>query len=192
MVDEGLAISFERRPRVSLFDKSMRTKKEVQIPKKLEDIKSYQGKNDALEALTFSKNLGFITAAEYPLRGMKKGYHDIYTQKGKLCAIKRDRFNAIVAMEMMDDGDILLLQRKFLWKSLTMENTLSKVHTKQIKEGVCKVDILAWMSNKDGWDIDNFEGLTSYHDNLYLMVSDDNGNFFQKTILTLFEIKEKR
>jgi hypothetical protein len=192
MVGDSLAISFERRPRVSLFDKEMRFKKMVKIPEKLKRIKSYQGKNDALEALTYSSKLGFITAAEYPLRGKRKGYHDIYAQKGKICEIKRDRYNAIVAMEMMADGDILLLQRKFLWKSLTMENTLSRVHISEPKEGICKVDILAWMSSKEGWNIDNFEGLTHISDNLYMMISDDNGNFFQKTILTLFEIKEKR
>ena len=183
-----IAISFEGRPRVTLFDKQFRAIKDAKIPKILRDIHHYQGRNSALEALTYRKKDGFITAGEYPLRGKKSSYHDIYSQKGKLCAIKREMYNAIVAMETMPDGDILLLQRKYLWRSLTMETTISRIKTKHIKAGICKVDKLAWMSNKKDWDIDNFEGLTHYHDNLYFMISDDNDNFFQKSILTLFEV----
>jgi hypothetical protein len=47
------------------------------------------------------------------------------------------------------------------------------------------------MKTDDGWNLDNFEGLTHYKDNIYLMISDDNGFFLQSTILTMFEIDMK-
>ncbi len=46
------------------------------------------------------------------------------------------------------------------------------------KDGVCRSKNLAVFKSSDGWDLDN----------IYLMISDDNGNMFQKTILTMFEI----
>ena len=46
------------------------------------------------------------------------------------------------------------------------------------------------MRTDKGWMIDNFEGLTRVAPHRYLMVSDDNDNFFQKTLLIYFEVKD--
>jgi len=187
----ALLISFERKPRVILYDDKIVAQKKMTIPKYLQDIHHYRGKNKALEALTYNEHDGIITAGEYPLRGEKKGYHDIYNSRGKLCAIKQTSpTNAITEMEMMPDGNLLVLQRKFELMHFSFETTLLKVSPKRQKNGVCQSKILAWMSTKEGWDIDNYEGLTHIKDNLYMMISDNNSNRFEKTILTLFEIKE--
>ena len=57
-----------------------------------------------------------------------------------------------------------------------------------IKKQVCESKILARFDSSDGWLLDNFEGLTHLKDNQYLMVSDNNQNPFQRTIMVLFEI----
>jgi len=190
LVGDSLLVSFERKPRLILYDDKLKPQKKLTLPKKLRDIKNYRGKNYALESLTYDKKHGFITAPEYPLKSQKKGYHDIYTKKGKLCTVKiEDKNHAITEMEMMPDGDLMLLTRKFSFRSFTFETMLVKVNLKERNSGVCQSEILAWMSAKKGWHIDNFEGLTHLYDNLYMMISDDNNNPFEKTILTLFELK---
>jgi len=185
----SLLISFEKAVRVIEYDTNIKAIQQVSLPTAISHIWNFQGENDGLEALTYDKKLGIITTGEYPLRNQRKGYHDIYTQKGKLCAIaKDDQKNAIVEMEMMPDGALLVLLRKFSWKWFSFETTLMKVKVENPKNGVCESEIIAWMSTKKGWKIDNFEGLTHIKDNLYIMISDDNNNPFEKTILTLFEI----
>jgi len=192
MVGKSLLISFERKPRLILYDEKIYPQKEISLPKPLRDIRHYRSTNYALEALTYDEEYGFITAPEYPLRSQKRGYHDIYTASGKLCTVKvDDSKQAITEMEMMPDGNLMLLLRKFSLSSFSFETTLLKVNLKEREEGICQNDVLAWMSTKKGWHIDNFEGLTHLSDNIYLMVSDNNNNPFEKTILTLFEIKEK-
>ncbi len=73
-------------------------------------------------------------------------------------------------------------------QSFSFDITLKKVYLRDKKDGVCKSKNLAVFKSSDGWDLDNFEGVTHYMDNIYLMISDDNGNMFQKTILTMFEV----
>ncbi len=192
LIGESLLVSFERKPRLLLYDDKFIPQKILSLPTPLDDIKNYRSKNKALEALTYDKNYGYITTPEYSLKKQKNNYHDIYTSWGKLCTVKlTDSKVAITEMEMMPDGNLMLLLRKFTLCSFSFETTLLKVNLKEKKEGICKSTVLAWMSTQEGWDIDNFEGLTHVWDNVYLMVSDDNNNPFEKTILTLFEIKEK-
>ncbi len=184
-------ISFEQKPRVTQYDESLHALRSVPLPHMLRDIRHYQGKNKALESLTYDASVGIITAAEFPLRGERKGYHALYDSRGKLCTIKRiDPGNAITELEMMPDGKLLVLERKFVLTHFAFETTLVKVDIDDRKGGICKSEVLSWMSTQRGWNIDNFEGLTHYKDNLYIMISDDNNNRLEKTILTLFEIKD--
>jgi len=39
-----------------------------------------------------------------------------------------------------------------------------------------------------GWLMDNFEGLSHYRDRRFFMVSDDNCNGLQSTLLVYFEV----
>jgi hypothetical protein len=55
---------------------------------------------------------------------------------------------------------------------------------------LCETDILARFNGIDGWNLDNFEGITRVNDNQYLIVSDNNNNPFQSTIWVLFEITD--
>jgi len=67
---------------------------------------------------------------------------------------------------------------------------LTKVHLDKCNAlRICKSETLAKLDSADGWRLDNSEGLTRVDKNRYLMVSDDNENIFQKTLLVLFEIK---
>ena len=187
LADGGLVISFERKPRVSLFSLKGEEIEEYELSKKLRHIKNYQDKNDALEAVTLHPKYGIVTAPEIPLKKQDEAFHTLYAKK------KKWRFKAtgsITALETMEDGNILVLERSF--NKLTRQRTvvLTKVNIKKCKSKLCSSETLALFDSSKGWTLDNFEGLTRIKGNRYLMISDDNDSFLQKCILVLFEVNE--
>jgi len=199
-----LLISFERYPRVVAFDlrgnacKTVVTKnlddirKELRLthlPKVLRNPRHYKKKNDMLESVTYTQKYGMITTPEKPLRKQKHKLHGIYNHEGKICDIRKNGSYAITELETLPDGNLLALERDFHLKpSLNIFVRLRKIKLDKIKHGICKTKTLFEATSDEGWALDNFEGITHLHDNLYLMVSDDNGNFFQKTLLVLFQL----
>ncbi len=197
LVDDGdkksLLISYELYPKVLIFNTKGREKSikniDLNLPEKLKNIRNYQGKNSALEALTYHKKYGILTASEFPLRGQKMGYHGVYNSDGEVCKFKKDFYdNGVTGFESMHDGNILVLQRSISIQNFSFDITLKKVYLEDKKDGVCRSKNLAVFKSLDGWSLDNFEGISHYRDNIYFMISDDNGNMFQKTILTMFKI----
>jgi len=49
------------------------------------------------------------------------------------------------------------------------------------------VETLAILDSSQAWSVDNFEGLTRHRGRTFFMVSDDNFNALQKTLLVYFE-----
>jgi hypothetical protein len=88
----------------------------------------------------------------------------------------------------MDDGNLLVLERSFTGILNPFVVTLKKVYLNQCRGDNCRYKVLAKMNSHKGWAVDNFEGLTKVEKNRYLMISDDNDNFFQKTLLIYFEV----
>jgi len=67
--------------------------------------------------------------------------------------------------------------------------TLKKVYLKGCsRNGMCRTEVLAKMNSHRGWQVDNFEGLARVGKHRYVMVSDDNDNFYQRTLLIYFEV----
>lgn len=182
-----LLVSFERRPRVILFDKKGKHIKKMPINKELKEIDAYRDPNDALEAVTYHETYGIITAPEIALQKQKKKHHTLYSEK------QTWRFKAkgeIAALEVMPDGDILVLERTKKKRHRTV--TLQKVNIGECKKKKhCPSTVLARLKSKEGWTLDNFEGLTHLYDDLYLMISDDNDSKKQQTIAVLMEIPSR-
>jgi len=182
---KGLIVSFERKPQISLFNFEGIKLKNYPLNERLQDIDNYQGKNKALEGLAKHPDFGLITAPETPLKGENKEIHTLYSENRKW------KFKAsakITSIEVMQDKNLLVLEREFhLLKGHTI--TLSKVDIMNCPSGLCPRTTLASLKSSEGWNLDNFEGITHIKDNIYLMISDDNGSVFQKCILVLFEIK---
>lgn len=185
--EKGLIISFERDPKISLFDVNARKINNLKIPKVLRRIKNYQKKNRALESVVFHPRFGLVTAPESALKHEDETSHVLYALD------RRWKFKAqgkITSLEVMPDNKVLILQREFdILKGHTI--TLSTIDLEGCTEQWCQTETLASMKSEDGWNLDNFEGLTWIRDDLYLMISDDNENFLQKCIMILFEVKGK-
>jgi hypothetical protein len=192
-VKNKLLISFEGKSRIIKYDNNLKYIKKLKLPKDLKYMLKHHHSRDGFEALTYSKKYGFITAREKPFWMSQKGYHKIFGKYGEICQIKRDKNNfAITEFEMLEDGNLLGLFRDFSLKKLRFKVALKKIYLNDIKDGICRVDDIIMLDAFKDKYVDNFEGLTHVRDDLYLMISDDNNNIFQKTILRLFRLKENK
>ncbi|MEA3418740.1 MAG: esterase-like activity of phytase family protein [Campylobacterota bacterium] len=188
-----LLISFEGRAKIGRFDTRGRMQKEYRLPAKLLNVKNYRSKNKSLEAVALHPKYGILTATEYPLKRYPKKSQTIYSLSGREWHFKAEEAtnSAVVGLEVMDDGNLLVLERAFSGLMNPLVITIKKVWLKGCKKKKkCKTEILARFRNTDGWGIDNFEGLARVGKNRYVIVSDDNDKFFQRTLLVYFEVIE--
>ena len=187
-----LYVSFEGRAKVGKFNQKGEMVKKYTLPKKLRDPKNYRSRNKSLEALTWHPRYGLLTAAEWPLKNKQKKDQTVYALNGKEWQFKAEaeQSSAVVAMEVMDDGNLLVMERSYSGLLNPFVITLKKVYLNQCKnkKKMCKSELLIKMNSHQGWSIDNFEGLAKVGKHRYVMVSDDNGNFFQQTLLIYFEV----
>jgi hypothetical protein len=182
--DKHLYISFEREPKIVKYKLNGKKKKKIKIDKKLQNIQNYKSKNKSLEAVAYSKKFGITTAPEIPLKG--ENYHTLYTKKGNY---KFKQSGGITSLEFIDKNKLLILERKLNKITFSRTITLSSINLKNCVSHICEKNILKTMNNYKDKNVQNYEGLTKIGKNLYLMVSDDNGSMFQKTLFVLFEIK---
>jgi len=191
-----LLISFEGKAKIAWFHKNSRKQgqmiRKYSLPRELRSGRNYRSKNKSLEALAWHPYFGILTAPEWPLKKYNKKRHTVYSLAGKTWHFNAEpeAKSAISAIEVMDDGNLLVLERSFTGYLNPFVVTLKKVFLKQCKKGLCRSEVLLKMDSHKGWAVDNFEGLTRVGKNRYLMVSDDNDNFFQKTLLIYFEVKD--
>ncbi len=187
-----LLISFEERAKIAWFHKNSKKYgqmiKKFTLPKKLRAIKNYRSKNKSLESLAWHPKYGILTASEWALKKDHKKWQTIYALSGKEWHFNAEpeQKSAVTAIEVMDDGNLLVLERSYTGLMNPFVITLKKVYLG--KKKMCKTKVLAKMNSHKGWNIDNFEGLARVGTRRYLMVSDNNDNFFQKTLLIYFEV----
>lgn len=187
-----LYVSFEGRAKIGQFNQKGEMVKRYTLPKKLRDPKNYRSRNKSLEALIWHPRYGLLTAAEWPLKNKYKKDQTVYALNGKEWHFKAEaeQSSAVVAMEVMDDGNLLVMERSYSGLLNPFVVTLKKVYLNECKnkKRMCKSELLVKMNSHQGWSIDNFEGLAKVGKHRYVMVSDDNGNFFQQTLLIYFEV----
>jgi len=182
LTPKGLAVSFERKPKVVLYTPNGKRLKKLKLPKPLRRAKHYRDANKMLEAVAYHPRYGLLLAPELPLKGHK--HPRLYAKKkqwklpGKL---------PITALSVTPEGDILILRRRYegFFKGYTV--ALDLLHPKN-----GNVERIARLQSKEGWPLENFEGLTRVGKETYLMVSDNNGNPFTPTVLVYFRLLPPR
>ena len=189
-----LLISFEGKAKIGWFHKNSVKRgnliRKYKLPRVLRNPSGYRSKNKSLESLAWHKRYGILTATEWPLKKDDKKYQTIYALNGKKWHFKAEPEgrSGLVAMEVMDDGNILVLERSYTGLLHPLVITLKKVYIQNCKNHLCPTQVLAKMSTHEGWSVDNFEGLAHVGKNRYVMVSDNGDNFFEKTLLIYFEV----
>jgi hypothetical protein len=188
-----LYISFEGVPRISSISNSGYINKNLKLTKHIKNSKNYRSSNKMFEALTWHSKYGLLTASEYPTRNKKIKQQSIYSLNGKTWDFMAEPHenSAVTAIETMDDGNILILERAYAGLSKPFVITLKKLYLNKCdKNHQCKTEVLASMNSYDGWGINNYEGLTKIGKNRYLMVSDNNNKQLLRTVLVYFEVKK--
>lgn len=188
-----LYISFEGTPRVATINTSGYIGKDLKLTNHIKNSKNYRSSNKMLEALAWHPKYGLLTAAEYPTRNKKIKEQSIYSLNGKVWNFKAEHHknSAVTAIEVMDDGNLLILERAYAGLSKPFVITLKKLYLNKCdKKYQCKTEILASMNSYDGWGVNNYEGLAKVEKNRYLMVSDNNNKQILRTVLIYFEVKQ--
>lgn len=188
-----LYISFEGTPRVSSISKSGYLGEDLKLTTQLKKRSNYRSSNKMFEALAWHTKYGLLTAAEYPLRSKKEKAQTIYGLNGEVWNFQAQSHtnSAVTAIEVMDDGNLLILERAYSGLSNPFVITLKKLYLEKCdKERLCQTKILAEFNSREGWGVNNYEGLTRVGKNRYLMVSDDNNKPLLRTVLIYFEVKE--
>ncbi len=191
--DSRLIISFENKPRIAYYNPQGIFLKNVNLPKKLTRKKKFRSKNKALESVVFHPEHGILTAAEYPLRKHAKTDQTVYSASGKEWHFPASdaENSAITGMEVLPNGDLLILERAWKNKLTPIVINLRQLYLSDCnKKQQCKTRNIASLSGADGWYLDNFEGLAHYRNKQYFMISDNNQHPLQNTVLVLFEIKD--
>jgi len=189
--DSELIISFEKKPRITRYSPQGMIISNVKTPNKIHKKKYFRHKNKALESVAVHPKYGILTAAEYPLSSHPLSEQTIYSSAGKQWhfAASKEKNSSITGMEILPNGDALILERAYSSPLTPINIKLRRVKLEQCdKNKRCKTETIASFNGADGWLLDNFEGLTHIRDNQYLIVSDNNKSLFQKTIFMMFEI----
>ncbi len=194
--DTKLIISFEGKPRIARFSTKGFKLAKIAIPNLLSKKKSYRGKNKALESVANHPKYGILTAAEFPLKRDAMKAQTIYSvskfspEKVWHFPASKAENSAITDIEVLPDGDLLVMERAFSSPFTPIVMNLSRLKLEQCdQKRNCKLEKIARLSSADGWRLDNFEGLAHIKGNQYLAVSDNNKNPLQETLFVLFEIK---
>ena len=193
--DAELVISFENKPRITRYSTKGEILGKVKIPRKISKRKYFRHKNKALEGVTVHPKYGILTAAEYPLKSHKLTEQTIYSSAGKEWHFPtaKARNSSITSLEVLPNGDVLVLERAYVNPLIPIVINLSRVSLEECDATHrCKKETIAHFNGADGWLLDNFEGLAHYRDNQYFLVSDNNRNPLQKTLVILFEVLENK
>lgn len=188
--DSLLAVAFERYPRIVIYTPQGRYVDRLGLPAALSDASRYADPNKALEALTWLPWPGFLTAPERPLVGSEDGTISLMALDGSYWRYPlRVTANAsLVDMLALPDGSLLTLERGHGLMFLPLVISLRHTHISPASAGQrLAVATLAVLDSSQGWSIDNFEGVTHHQGMKFFMVSDDNFNELQKTLLVYFE-----
>jgi len=185
--DAELLISFEHTPRIMRYRPDGTVLEQLTLPTALADAKAYQHPNKMLESVCHDPALGALTTPEEPLENEQEGSTRLFSLAGKVWRYPLNGSHRITAIECLGARRLLVLERDFgltrnavALKQLTLpDNPPSTPLTPEI---------VVTLNAQDGYQIDNFEGMTRHKGNMFFIISDDNDLFIQRTLLLYFEL----
>lgn len=188
--DSELLVSFEVKPRIARYSPDGQWKGEERLPALLRDPRNYPNNNRALEAITLDPRWGVLVGNEAPLKNDPVGQIRISRLDGGFWRYPLGNApgSALVAMEALPEGSLLTLERAFVAPLRPLIISLRRTEQPiSEKDALLQVTDLAAFDSSQGWLMDNFEGLTRYRDRRFFMISDDNCNAWQSTLLVHFK-----
>ena len=181
-----LLIGFERQHRLQRFTLEGEPVGKPLQPPALDGAQN----NGSLEALINHPVHGLIGGLEFASKGMNDNESRLFDLDGHQWRWQRSSADSgLTAMAPLGD-DLLMLERDFkIGRPLII--SLRRVRLSSAPpDGVVPGDTLARLVSDEGWRLDNFEGLTRIAPQRYLMVSDDNFSWLQRSLLGCFNVPE--
>jgi hypothetical protein len=187
--DSELLVSFERNPRIERYSSQGTFLGGYRLPAELVSIKNYLSKNKSLESVALHPEHGIITAPERPLTNANKKIFTLYNLQGDKWAYPPlyPDISAITSLATLTNGNLIILERIYSNKYSPISVAIRELILSEMDD-TPEIKTLALFKQDDGFLIDNFEGLAHHKDNRFFMISDNNENFFQKTLLMYFEV----
>lgn len=193
--DDELVISFELKPRIIRYDNAGNQLEKYELPKPISKVELFDFKNAALESLVMHPQHGILTSPQMALRSEPKNLRTIHDLKGNLWYFEPQtrKHSSITDLEITSDGSVLILERRYSNILSPIMSIIRKIDiSKPGKKGeAINTETIASFDSSKGWKLDNFEGLSRHQDNRYFLISDNNQNIFQSTLLVYFEIIEE-
>mgnify|MGYP006280912443 CR=1 FL=1 len=182
--DTRLFISFEQTPRIAEHRPDGAFVADVDLPPTLADASVYAKPNQQLEALARHPDIGLVTAPQKPITGAVPDLLTLYDLEGREWRIEPldPDHSAVVALEPLPGGDLMVLERRYASFFQPVIFRLLKVTPGTPDRTLTAETLVTFDSSKD-FRVDNFEGLARHRGGRFFLVSDDNRNFVQKTLL---------
>lgn len=182
--DTRLFVSFEQTPRIAEHRPDGSFVADVPLPAPLADPSVYAKPNQQLEALARHPDIGLVTSPQKPIADADPALLTLYDLKGHEWHIEPlDADNsAIVALDPLPGGDLMVLERRYASFFQPVIFRVLRV-TPGAPGRTLAAEPLVTLDSSKNFRVDNFEGLTRHRGNRFFIVSDDNRNFVQKTLL---------
>ena len=185
--DTELIISFERKPRIIQFSNTGQFIAKHSLNNPLSDINNYAGANKALEAITLHSSFSIITGPERPLQVSNSNQLSLHTLNDETWQFTPDNeiYGSLVGLTTLPDNRLVALERIF---SSIFAGVSNAIHLITLDQESIKAEKIASLDPSASYLNDNFEGITWHKANRFFIISDDNDNLFQKSLLVYFEI----
>ena len=185
--DTEFIISFERQPRIERYSIQGDLIKSEEINPDLNIVSNYQGENKSLEAITKHEKYGYIYGPEKQLINTNDNELHIYNSQNKNWSFTphSSTSGALVGLTTLPNNQLIALERIF---TNIISGVSTAIHLLNITDETIQHRELSYITPTDGYINENFEGITWHEGNRFFMISDDNNNVFQKTLLIYFEI----
>ena len=187
--DTALVISLEGgdRPAILRFSPAGVALGEIAVPPPLDDVRNFRKKKQGLESVAYQPQFGLLTAPESPLAGVPDNLHVVYAKGRRWSFARYAPDSRLKGMDVLADGNLLVLERSRLDAGASMTPTLRRVDIKSCPaDGTCATEDLAVLPG----GLNNFEGMTLLADGRVLIVSDQAEKDRQETTLVLLAMPE--
>ncbi|OOZ80065.1 hypothetical protein BOW50_02015 [Solemya velum gill symbiont] len=187
--DTLIVIGFERSPRIVRYRPDGFQQGRYSLPKQLSKKKKFHKPNDMFEAVAMHEELGVMLIPQKPLMGRE--INALYRLKGEKqwdYEMESERGNSMAALEALPDGSLVAMERAWDRVFFSLVINLKQI---RVDSDRLVVEKIARLSNAEGWILDNFEGLARHQDKRFFIVSDDNQNPLQRTLLYYIELKTR-
>lgn len=192
--DSIVYVVFERHPRLVRYATDGHFSGTLALPEPLAHVANYASANKSLESLTHHPVMGWLVAPERPLAGGKPGTIGLSSIQGKVWnyPLREVPNNSLTAIEALPDGTLVTLERGHGLMYLPFIVSVRRTEALRPEMSApLNVSTAAVFDSSRGWRVDNFEGLARREGMKFFMVSDNNENAIQRTLLLQIELTDR-